>query len=114
MGFGFQKVTNLKQNGEINEITVRDWTKIEVSIGSILITIQCAITSNDGNAARFFNNSAFRASTTDIDEILIIRFAVIVQTLSRGYEVNTRMVCTAFKLQNARFHCTTCIKCYRP
>lgn len=46
-------------------------------------------TTNDGNtASRFFEHSALAASITQIDEDLIKRFGVILQTISCGYTVN--------------------------
>lgn len=46
-------------------------------------------TSNDGNTARrFFANPALSASITGLDEGLIRRFAVILNTLACGYKVN--------------------------
>jgi hypothetical protein len=44
---------------------------------------------NDGNTARtFFKNISLSASITGIHEQIITRFAVILQTLSCGYEVD--------------------------
>ena len=45
--------------------------------------------SNDGNTARrFFENSAVSAAITGVDEGLIRRFHVTLQTMSSGYEIN--------------------------
>ena len=58
-------------------------------------------TSNDGNTARrFFKHPALSASITGIDEDLIRRFGVILQTISSGYEVKI----SAFHVYIAYMH----------
>lgn len=45
--------------------------------------------SNDGNTARrFFKNFDISAEITGIDKNLIIRFHIILQCLSSGYNIN--------------------------
>ena len=46
-------------------------------------------TTNDGNTARrFFSDPALSADVTGLDETLIHRFAIILQTISCGFAVN--------------------------
>ena len=48
-------------------------------------------TTNDGNtASRFFDQSALASSITGIDEQLIKRLNVILQTISCGYAVDVQ------------------------
>lgn len=59
-------------------------------------------TTNDGNTARrFFKNIPLSASITGIDESIIKRFGVVLQTLSCGYEINNELF-DAYALQTAR------------
>lgn len=60
-------------------------------------------TSNDGNTARrFFENSTISADITGIDEDLIKRFHVVLQTISCGLEVNVTKF-QDYALETARY-----------
>lgn len=53
------------------------------------IPISGAGNTNNGNTARrFFSNPALSAEITGIDQDLIHRFGVILQTINSGYEIN--------------------------
>lgn len=59
-------------------------------------------TTNDGNTARrFFKNATLSASITGVDETVIKRFGVILQTVSCGYEINAESF-NEYALQTAR------------
>lgn len=46
-------------------------------------------TSNDGNTARrYFDNPILSSNITGVDEQLLYRFAIILQVLSCGHEIN--------------------------
>lgn len=53
------------------------------------IVTQGTGTSNDGNTARrFFDNPSITSSITGLNENLIRKFAIILQTLASGYEID--------------------------
>lgn len=61
-------------------------------------------TSNDGNtASRFFEQSTLASSVTSIDEELIHRFYIILQTISCGFSVNTEAFRTYAKETAQRY-----------